>query len=67
MRVVIGEETVVSLQDTVKLIETNIDDMNPQYYDYIMELLFEAGAKDVFLNPIIMKKNRPGIIRRVLS
>jgi uncharacterized protein (TIGR00299 family) protein len=67
LRVVIGEETAASIQDTVKLIETNIDDMNPQYYDHIMDLLFKAGAKDVFLNPIIMKKNRPGVILSVLS
>jgi uncharacterized protein (TIGR00299 family) protein len=67
LRVVIGEETEESLQDTIRLIETNIDDMNPQYYDHIMELLFDAGARDVYLNPIIMKKNRPGVILSVLS
>ncbi|MFC2103690.1 nickel pincer cofactor biosynthesis protein LarC [Bacteroidota bacterium] len=67
LRVVLGEQAVEPVLDTIKLIETNIDDMNPQYYDHIMELLFEAGAKDVFLNPIIMKKNRPGVILSVLS
>lgn len=47
--------------DTVSVIEANIDDMNPQYYDAVMESLFKAGALDVFLTPVIMKKSRPGI------
>ena len=67
LRVVIGKESVSYSQDTIQLIETNIDDMNPQYYDYVMELLFEAGAKDVYPNPVIMKKNRPGVILSILT
>lgn len=67
LRVAIGQAEDVSHTDTTTLIETNIDDMNPQYYDHIMEVLFNAGAKDVFLTPIIMKKNRPGIILSVLT
>lgn len=39
--------------------ETNIDDMNPEFYDYIMDKLFQAGALDVFYTPIQMKKSRP--------
>ena len=45
----------------VVIIETNIDDMNPQVYEYVMEKLFKKGALDVFLTQIIMKKGRPGI------
>ncbi len=45
--------------DFVDVVETNIDDMNPQFYDYVMERLFESGALDVFLTPVQMKKNRP--------
>ena len=41
------------------VIETNIDDMNPEFYDYVLDRLFAAGARDVFLSPIQMKKNRP--------
>lgn len=67
LRVVIGESEVETMHDTIQLIETNIDDMNPQYYDHIIELLFNAGAKDVFLTPIIMKKNRPGVILSILA
>jgi uncharacterized protein (TIGR00299 family) protein len=45
----------------VVVIETNIDDMNPQVYEYVMDRLFKKGALDVFLTQIIMKKGRPGI------
>lgn len=48
------------------MLETNIDDMNPEIYSYIMPLLFEQGALDVFYTNIIMKKNRPGIKLSVL-
>ena len=41
------------------LVECNIDDMNPELYGYVMEKLFDAGADDVFITPIIMKKARP--------
>jgi pyridinium-3,5-bisthiocarboxylic acid mononucleotide nickel chelatase len=44
----------------------NIDDMNPELYPYVMEKLFEAGAEDVWLYPIQMKKNRPAITLSVL-
>jgi uncharacterized protein (TIGR00299 family) protein len=44
---------------TASLIECNIDDMNPEMYGHIMDLLFEKGADDVFITPIIMKKARP--------
>lgn len=48
------------------IIDCNIDDMNPELYDYTMERLFNSGAMDVFLTPIIMKKGRPGIKLSVL-
>ena len=60
LRVVIGEETsTFSAEDTVVLIEANIDDMNPQFFDPAMETLFANGALDVFHEPITMKKGRP--------
>ncbi|WP_024821402.1 nickel pincer cofactor biosynthesis protein LarC [Aminobacterium mobile] len=49
------------LRDEGIVLETNIDDMNPQYYEPVMERLFSAGAMDVWLDPIIMKKGRPAI------
>ena len=43
----------------MRQVECNIDDMNPEWYDFIFQKLFEVGASDVFLTPIIMKKSRP--------
>lgn len=48
------------------MIECNIDDMNPEFYDSLMECLFSAGAHDIFFTPIIMKKSRPAIMVSVL-
>lgn len=52
--------------ERLAMLETNIDDMNPQRYDYLMERLFKADALDVTLTPVHMKKNRPGIVLSVL-
>ncbi len=60
------EEKSAEARDTVTVIETNIDDMNPQIYEHVMELLFKKGALDVFMTNIIMKKGRPGIKLTVL-
>jgi len=54
----VSEETIV--------VETNIDDYNPELYDYVIDRLFAAGARDVYLAPVHMKKNRPGILLSVL-
>jgi uncharacterized protein (TIGR00299 family) protein len=48
------------------MLECNIDDMNPELYSYVMDALFEAGAHDVFMIPIIMKKSRPAVQLSVL-
>ena len=48
------------------MVETNIDDMNPEIFSYVMERLFEDGALDVFWVPVYMKKNRPGTLVQVL-
>jgi len=66
LRIVLGEVENQLNYEEILLAETNIDDMNPQYYDYIMNRLFEAGALDVFLTQIHMKKNRPGTKLSVL-
>jgi pyridinium-3,5-bisthiocarboxylic acid mononucleotide nickel chelatase len=59
LRVVSGETFCLAPNDTVQMIEANIDDMNPEFYDCVFENLFKAGVLDVFLTPILMKKNRP--------
>ena len=48
------------------LMECNIDDMNPELYEGIVERLFEKGALDVYLTPIIMKKSRPAVMISIL-
>lgn len=48
------------------VLESNIDDMNPEHYDFILSQLFEAGASDAWLTPVIMKKSRPAVTLSVL-
>jgi uncharacterized protein (TIGR00299 family) protein len=67
LRVFLGE--TIEKQETghdALQIECNIDDMNPEFYDYISDKLFKAGASDVFLSNIMMKKCRPGILLNVI-
>jgi len=62
----IGTPASNSGMETVAVVETNIDDMNPQFYDYAMERLFEMGVQEVFLTPILMKKNRPATLLTII-
>ena len=62
-----GQRTEGIEQDEVILLETNIDDMNPQFYAPLLDRLFAAGALDAWLTPIIMKKGRPAILVGVLA
>ena len=66
LRVILGEMERKGLEKLV-MIETNIDDMNPEIYDSVMESLFKSGAIDVYFSPILMKKNRPATKISVLS
>jgi uncharacterized protein (TIGR00299 family) protein len=67
LRLIIGTSVSNSEKEKVMVIETNIDDMNPQFYDFVMEELFAMGIKDVFLTPIIMKKNRPATLLTIVT
>jgi pyridinium-3,5-bisthiocarboxylic acid mononucleotide nickel chelatase len=67
VRVWIGEIPDVAENAEMVLLETNIDDMNPQIYGYLMEILLGAKAADVWFTPIQMKKNRPAIMLSVLG
>jgi len=53
-------------EEEAVMLECNMDDMNPEWYSHVSELLFEAGAADVFMTPIVMKKSRPGHMLSVL-
>ncbi len=66
-RVILGAPALFSRTEPMLVIETNIDDMNPQFYDHVMDRLFGAGARDVFLTPIQMKKNRPATLLSVIA
>jgi len=67
MRLWIGKSSGHDAHEDMVLLETNIDDMNPQIYDYVMERLFAQGALDVWFTHIQMKKNRPAVMLSVLS
>lgn len=66
LRLIIGTPAVSSGKERVTVIETNIDDMNPQFYDYVMEQLLKMRVLEVFLTPISMKKNRPATLLTVI-
>lgn len=66
LRVEIGKISETPMKD-VWVIETNIDDLNPEIYEYVMEKLLDRGALDAWLNPITMKKGRPGVLISVIS
>lgn len=68
LRVMLGETAAADeiTSSSAFIIECNIDDMNPEFYDYTIDALFSAGAKDVFITPIIMKKSRPAVKLSVL-
>ena len=59
LRVMIGEARMAFKEDSVYVIETNIDDMNPQHIGYVVEKLMETGALDAYITNIQMKKSRP--------
>lgn len=69
LRVFVGEtisDTRCDHVEKVSIIETNIDDMNPELFDSVSERLFQAGALDVFMTPVFMKKNRPATLLSVM-
>jgi pyridinium-3,5-bisthiocarboxylic acid mononucleotide nickel chelatase len=54
------------IDDDMVKIEVNLDDISGEWLGHVMDLLFDAGASDVFYVPIYMKKNRPGTMLQVL-
>jgi len=61
-----GNELGEHLDDGMIEVKVNLDDAPGEWLGYVMELLFEAGANDVFYTPIYMKKNRPGVMLQLL-
>jgi hypothetical protein len=66
LRVLSGRATELYSLKSLLLLETNIDDMNPEFYGHLMEELFAKGALDVSLTAVQMKKNRPGTLLSIL-
>lgn len=73
LRIMIGEKASGPVvhdcefkSDQVVIVETSIDDMNPEFFGFVMDRLFDAGALDVVWVPIQMKKNRPGTLLQAL-
>jgi uncharacterized protein (TIGR00299 family) protein len=66
LRVYLGGEEIGEEREDQYILETNIDDMNPEFYGYIEEKLFEQGALDVFKTAIFMKKGRAAIKLSIL-
>jgi uncharacterized protein (TIGR00299 family) protein len=71
LRITIGEAlpqlASKTSQETISVLEANLDDLNPQVFGYVMDRLLEAGALDVFGMPVQMKKNRPGTLLTILA
>ncbi|HXC46722.1 MAG TPA: nickel pincer cofactor biosynthesis protein LarC [Candidatus Sulfotelmatobacter sp.] len=69
LRLMVGEaaeKRADAESETIRVLEANLDDMNPQIYGYFLEKALAAGALDVFATPVQMKKNRPGMLVTVL-
>jgi len=62
----IGDSGKDVMVEEALMLECNLDDMNPEHYTHVMDLLFAAGAAEVFISPVVMKKSRPGNVLSVL-
>ncbi|MDI6710827.1 MAG: nickel pincer cofactor biosynthesis protein LarC [Bacillota bacterium] len=75
LRAIIGERreetrsgwTAEAFQESLVILETNIDDLNPEFYPHLTARLLDAGAREAYLTPVIMKKGRPGVVLTVLA
>jgi hypothetical protein len=69
LRIMVGEvcaQAIDTHSGTIRVLEANLDDMNPQIFGYVLEKALAAGALDVFATPIQMKKSRPGTLVTIL-
>jgi hypothetical protein len=67
LRLVLGQASEATGADRVWVLECQIDDMNPEFFEPLWQNLFDAGALDVYLTPIQMKKGRQGTLLTVLA
>jgi pyridinium-3,5-bisthiocarboxylic acid mononucleotide nickel chelatase len=71
VRLTIGESQAKfaenTSQETISVLEANLDDLNPQVFGYVVDRLLAEGALDTFASPVQMKKNRPGMLLTVLA
>ena len=67
LRVMLGEKQSSLPADEIRVLETHIDDMNPEILGFLMDRIMAAGALDVAFTPLQMKKNRPGICITILT
>ena len=67
LRIVLGEPVQAAAGDEVVVMEATVDDTLPELWEHVLERLLEAGAKDVFLTPAVMKKSRPGVTLSVIA
>ena len=67
LRVLVGESTDQPHTERIVVLQSEIDDMNPQLFGLVMERLYTAGALEVFFSPVQMKKNRPGTLLTILA
>lgn len=66
LRIMLGAPLAAETTDEVAVLEATIDDSSPQIFDHVLDRLLAAGARDAFLEPVVMKKSRPGVTLRVL-
>jgi pyridinium-3,5-bisthiocarboxylic acid mononucleotide nickel chelatase len=66
LRIMIGSLEPEYATDELVSVETNIDDMNPEIFPYVIEKLLAAGANDAYITPVVMKKGRPGMLLSTL-
>ena len=67
LRVFVGDDrTSDKITESLWMLETNVDDMSPQIFSYVMDQTFKLGALDCYYTPVHMKKNRPGVLMSIL-
>ena len=67
LRIVLGEPVPPAAGDEVVVLEATVDDTLPELWEHVLERLLECGAKDAFLEPVVMKKSRPGVTLCVIA